>query len=279
MMRCPSWAQEVAVPRRGKKTSAQWWDKIAFAPFLPRRLLSQTMLNCEQALEGIPLCATLAAFAAHSASRAAYFSSRSVPTAYFIASSHWAGTTYDAFIAGTELRMKRSYRRDCKRLSKNAIKYHITDALVRLTAGLGDAVSNFLGTHAHALTRIVGGGVARSKVYTRSELEMLYQRNGGMRALRHTQYELKKIIPASWFRPEEETEDPNAIGLRLPLDMLVPKLDVQNLRDVCEIHNIFVTTRHYRSELEEMLQGHECEESVCEDSIAVLVPCYGEDRK
>jgi hypothetical protein len=124
---------------------------------------------------------------------------------------------------------------------------------------------------AHALVCQIGGGAASAKFYEYGAVEgFIHDRNGnsleGCRGFHFHSYTTPDTLDIELDKVDE------AVVFILPLPLLVSRLVVTELRDLCRIHGIKNLSSDKRDALIQKLSTHTCIENQCAPGYTLMTP-------
>ncbi|KAF6741294.1 hypothetical protein DFP72DRAFT_804127, partial [Ephemerocybe angulata] len=140
-------------------------------------------------------------------------------------------------------------------------------SIVRSTTSLGDAYQKSFGSLRPLV--LIGGG-SRSQIITAKDLEEAIAPEGEELFIGYTEYVLLTYQPLD--RIVRADDQDNHIVCRLPLNLIYPKLQTIELRDLTKVHDgISAVSRDTRKVLLDRFSAHKCTDE-CEVSYALLAP-------
>ncbi|KAF6761871.1 hypothetical protein DFP72DRAFT_802815, partial [Ephemerocybe angulata] len=116
---------------------------------------------------------------------------------------------------------------------------------------------------------LIGGG-ARSQLLSVNDLVEAVPPEGEELKIGHAEYVLIDYVPLDKIKRDADNLH-DCIVCQLPLGLIMQKMKVEEVRDLCKLHGIHATTRDTRPVLEGWLKEHQCT-NACEISYAVLRP-------
>ncbi|KAF6744185.1 hypothetical protein DFP72DRAFT_826233, partial [Ephemerocybe angulata] len=116
---------------------------------------------------------------------------------------------------------------------------------------------------------LIGGG-ARSQTLSVTDLAEAVPPEGEELNIKHSEYVLIDYVPLAKITRNGDTLR-DCIVCQVPLSVIMKKMKVEEVRDLCKLHGIHATTRDTRRVMEGWLSEHRCSDA-CEVSYAVLRP-------
>lgn len=133
------------------------------------------------------------------------------------------------------------------------------------------AYRTLLETRPQSFATMFGGGHWRSKVFTVQDLASASLPEGGHVEWSHSEYSLSKFLPLPNLHACRRDWSAGDILCSIPLHVVIPRLDLSELKDLCKLHGIVNVYRSPKKHLLTSLSVHSCSDH-CIESFALFTP-------